>query len=79
MLMMMMVLMTMMVLMVMSGKINHYSNLVGGRFERSLIIHAVEEKKSKNEVIVIGKQARVQMTWWLLNLRTLGDGGGFHH
>ena len=62
---------------VIAGKINHYANLVKGKFERSLIIHAVEEKKSKKEVIVIEKQARVQMTWWLLNVRALGIEGAF--
>ena len=62
---------------VLAGKINHYSNLVRGKFERSLITHTVEEKKAKQEVIVIGKQARVQMTWWLLNLRALGIEGAF--
>ena len=32
---------------VLAGKINQYSSLVRGKFERSLIIHAVEEKKGK--------------------------------
>jgi hypothetical protein len=48
----------------MAGKINHYSNLVRGKFERSLIMPTV-------------KQTRVQMTWWLLNIRALGVEGAF--
>ena len=62
---------------VMAGKINHYASIVGGKFERSLIIHTVKEDKGKLERIVIGKQARVQMTWWLLNMRALGIEGAF--
>ena len=54
-----------------AGKLNHYSNLVGGQFERCLIIHLVKDKASKKEELTIGKQARTQMVWWLLNLRAL--------
>ncbi len=36
-------------------------SLVGGKFERSLITHAVKEDKGKLERIVIGEQARIQM------------------
>jgi hypothetical protein len=61
----------------MNGKLNHYSNLVDGRYERSLIIHLVREKGRKNEEITIGKQARVQMVWLLLNLRALELEGAF--
>ena len=46
-----------------------YASLVGGKLERSLITHAVKEDKGKLEWIVIGKQARIQMTWWLLNMK----------
>ena len=60
-----------------AGKINHYSNLVKGRFERCLIIHLVDEGKAQAEKRVIGKQARTQMVWWLLNLRALGSEGSF--
>ena len=41
--------------------------------ERSLITHAVKEDKGKLERIVIGKQARIQMTWWLLNMEEVED------
>ena len=30
-----------------AGKINHYSNLVSGRYERCLIIHLVRDRDSK--------------------------------
>jgi len=62
---------------VLAGKVNHYSNLVSGRFERTLIIHLVNEKKRKDEKVVIGKQARAQMVWWLVSLRALGLEGAF--
>ena len=54
-----------------AGKLNHYSNLVGGQFERCLLIHLVKDKAAKKEEVTIGKQARSQMVWWLLNLRAL--------
>ena len=62
---------------VLAGKINHYLNLIRGKFERCLIIHLVQDAKSKKEEVVVGKQARVQMTWWLLNLRALSLEGAF--
>jgi hypothetical protein len=52
---------------VLAGKINHYSNIIWGKFERCLIIHIVKEAKGKKEEVVVGKQASVQLTWWLLN------------
>ena len=57
---------------VLAGKLNHYSNLVHRKFERCLVIPLVEEKKGKMEEVKVGKQARAQMVWWLLNLRALG-------
>ena len=62
---------------VLAGKINHYSNIINGKFERCLIIHIVDEAKRKDEVVKVGKQARVQLTWWLLNLRALSLEGNF--
>ena len=50
-----------------------YASLVGGKLERSLITYAVKEDKGKLERIVIGKQARIQMTWWLLNMKEVED------
>jgi hypothetical protein len=50
---------------VLAGKINHYSNIVNGKYEICLIIHIVEEAKGKDDVRIVGKQARVQFTWWL--------------
>ena len=41
------------------------------------MIHLVEEKKGKMEEVKVGKQARAQMVWWLLNLRALGIEGVF--
>ena len=63
--------------MVLAGKINHYASMVQGKFERSLIIHLVEESEKKEKVVVVGKQARSQMVWWLLNLRALSLAGAF--
>ena len=62
---------------VLAWKINHYSNIFNGKFERCLIIHIVDEAKGKDDVVVVGKQARVQLTWWLINLRALSLEGNF--
>ena len=63
--------------MILAGKLNHYSNLVEGRFERCLVIHLVKDKAWKEEMVTVGKQARVQLVWWLLNLRALEVEGAF--
>jgi hypothetical protein len=54
-----------------AGKLNHFSNLVEGQYERCLIIHLVKDKAGKKEEITIGKQARTQMVWWLWSWREL--------
>jgi hypothetical protein len=54
-----------------AGKLINYSNLVGGQYECCLIFHLVKDKAGKKEEITIGKQARTQMVWWLLNFRAL--------
>ena len=42
--------------MVLAGKINHYSNLVGGKYERCLIIHLADDKVKKDEMVKVIKQ-----------------------
>ena len=37
----------------------------------------VDEKKKKMDMVGIGKQARSQIVWWLLNLMVLGVEGAF--
>ena len=63
--------------MTLAGKINHYSNLVKGSFKRCLIIDLVKEKDTKKDEVIINKQARCQLVWWLLNLRALSLEGAF--
>ena len=57
--------------MTLAGKTNHYANLVNGKFECCLLIHLVQDDRSKDLLVKVGKQARVSMTWWVLNLRAL--------
>jgi hypothetical protein len=63
--------------MCLAGKINHYSNLVAGKFERCLIIHVVEADNRKGKMVEVNRQARVAMVWWLLNMRALTLEGSF--
>ena len=63
--------------MTLTGKLNHYSNLVNGKFERCLVIHLVQDKAKKKDKVVINKQARTQLVWWVLNLRALSMDGAF--
>ena len=37
----------------------------------------VDKKKEDMEVVEVGKQARAQLVWWLLNLRVVGIEGSF--
>ena len=62
---------------VLAGKVNHYMDVVGGKFERCLLIHLVKEEKGDMEIVEVGKQARSQLVWWLLNLRAVGIEGAF--
>ena len=45
--------------MTLAGKLNHYADLVQGRFERCLIIHLVKDKAKKKEVGTINMQTRI--------------------
>ena len=63
--------------MTLEGKINHYSNLVRGKFKRCLVLHLVRDKDKKKDEVVINKQARTQLVLWLLNLRALTLEGAF--
>ena len=40
-----------------------------------MVIHLVKDKAWKEEMVTVGKQARVQLVWWLLNLRALAVEG----
>ena len=49
-----------------AGKINNYSNLVSGRYERCLIIHLVKNKDTKKDEVVINKHVRCQLVCSIL-------------
>ena len=42
-------------------KVNQYSNLVNGKYERCLIIHLAEAYSNKDKRMKVGYQARVAM------------------
>ena len=48
--------------MTLTGKLDHYANIVNGRYERCLIMHMVEDQEVKAR-----KQARTAMVRLLLN------------
>ena len=54
-----------------AGKINHYSNMVNGKFNRCLLVHLGNADERDEKVIKIGNQAMLSLVWWLLNLRVL--------
>ena len=60
-----------------SGKINHYHPLLlNGRFNRTLIQHAVKQEQKQEARIELKPETRIQVIWWILNLRVLGSKGG---
>ena len=58
-----------------AGRINHYSILVNGKFNRCLLLHIAKEDEEDDTVIVIRKQRMICFVWWLVNLRSLQNGG----
>ena len=60
-----------------SGKLQHYSEMVSGKFNRCLIIHLGKPDGEDEEEIVIRKQTLICMVWWLINIRVMkkDDGG----
>merc|ERR1711867_83876 len=54
-----------------AGKINHYSNMVNGKFNRCLLVHLGNADERDEKVIKIGNQAMLSLVWWLINLRVL--------
>ena len=62
-------------LMKIAGKVQHYHRLVGGKFERSLIIHSIKNEKPKKAEVFLDKETRKQMLWWILNLQALSYEG----
>ena len=54
-----------------AGRINHYSSMVKGKFNRCLLVHLGKSEERDEKVIKIGTQAMLSLVWWLLNLRVL--------
>ena len=54
-----------------AGRLNHYSNMVNGKFNRCLISHMCDEKKEDSSIIKPTTETKVCLVWWLLNLRAL--------
>ena len=55
-------------LLTLSGKINHYSSVVGGRFgryERSFILYLTSNDVNKDELVVLNMRTRSQISWWI--------------
>ena len=50
------------------GKLNHYSPVVQGKFERCLITHLVDDGQPKDLRVKVPRQTIFAMVWWLLNL-----------
>ena len=58
-----------------AGRINHYSNMVAGKFNRCLIIHLGNSDLESDLDICIKKETKLCLVWWLLNLRALQRAG----
>ena len=63
--------------MTLSGKLNHYSPVVQGKFERCLITHLVADGQPKDLRVKVPRQTIFAMVWWLLNLRASSLEGTF--
>ena len=60
-----------------NGKINHYHPLLrNGKYNRTLIQHAVKPEQSLKARIELKPETKIQIIWWILNLRVLGSEGG---
>ena len=60
-----------------SGKINHFHPLLlNGKFNRALIGHAVKQEKKQEVIVALAPETRIQVYWWILNLRALSQRGG---
>ena len=57
-----------------AGKVNHYCNLVGGKYESCMIFH-VHDMSKKDKLVMVEKQSRILMVWWQLNLMALAVEG----
>ena len=55
----------------MAGRLNHYSNMVNGKFNRCLISHLCDEKKEGTVILEPNTETKICLVWWLLNLRAL--------
>ena len=54
-----------------SGKSSHYNKLVRGNFNRTLINHMVRNDKKKSAILELREETKLQLHWWVLNLRAL--------
>ena len=54
-----------------AGKINHYSEMVQGRFNRCLLIHLGDAEAEDDVDIKILKQTKLCLVWWLLHIRAV--------
>ena len=57
-------------------KINHYSGMVQGKYNRCLIIHLGDAEDRDDVEIKILKQTKLCLVWWLLHMRVLQKCGG---
>ena len=64
-----------------SGKLNHYSEMVSGKFNRCLIIHLGSTDWEDCEELTIKRATIVCMVWWLINIRVMkrDDGARLPH
>ena len=58
-------------LMTITGKINYYGKLIDGRFERGFLFSAIKNYADKDQIVTLGQETRIQLIWWVLNLRAL--------
>jgi hypothetical protein len=59
-----------------AGKLVHYSEMVGGRYNRCLLIHLGHADAVDDKVVTINKPAMVCLVWWLLQIRVMQNCGG---
>ena len=59
-----------------AGRVNHYSGMVHGKFNRCLIIHLGDAEGRDDDEIRIKRQTKLCLVWWLLHIRVLQKCGG---
>ena len=58
-----------------AGKLVHYSEMEGGRYNRCLLIHLGHADAVDDKVVTINKPAMVCLVWWLLQIRVMQNCG----